>query len=33
MLYHYGPEVCPELDSRLKQAFKAGVLPDESSVF
>jgi hypothetical protein len=33
MLYHYGAEVCPELDARLKQAFRDGVLPDESSVF
>lgn len=33
MLYHYGVEISPELSARLKQAFRDGVLPDESSVF
>lgn len=31
-LYHYGQDLSPELSSRLRQAFKDGLLPDEASI-
>lgn len=33
LLAHFGPDLCPELNVRLKQAFKDGIFPDEASTF
>lgn len=33
LLYHYGSDLSAELSTRLKDAFREGLLPDESSVF
>lgn len=32
MLMHYGSDLCPDLHTRLRQAFKDGILPDEASL-